>query len=622
MSLGLTEFEIIIGRQFSLWLDANGLPLTVFLNEFNLLTNNVDEARPLYTTQTFEISIEKNEDAIAYIKAGGTDCQIFVNSVLLLSGSIQTYSENLAETGSRTLTVSVISGFKSMSDYMGNNSLFLDAYDFSSENFIIGTFSDTNSTDLMKFGRYLPIDKTTGTVEYSPSAVNDYCQPSICKVELFKRVFEANGWTANWDIFSSPINAKGSIVLKNVCLIPIKNYLCSSFGFNIPAQVLTIPANSSIKLPLIAGNLAWNTNNGANNGCLPVGDGTVQVLQPVRLMQFKIVGNYTSNFPFTFSLTDGVEELLNYESIGNNVIRQYTDWIDPALEGLNPIYVELKNNNSQDVQLDIQDMRVYNLFSIYESDQYESLEPQGYYYPIQDNYNDNTILELFKDFLIRNQIALSSNDSAKSASFYFINNIFNTGEVDLTPKVLWDGYLSLGASLEGLAKLNAVRYKNNTKKQFYFKIDIANLPSNDVYFESIFLDADDDKNWLAMSVPSGEYKVKIVDAITSEYLNYKEISPMIGYYTPISAGEATMVFAKISLGNIIREFWSNIILFLTSTKTVNPTMYELKIKAYIYEFLDELQQKNMFYYQSKAIMVGGSYDVMKQEFTGKFLSLQ
>ena len=51
-------------------------------------------------------------------------------------------------------------------------------------------------------------------------------------------------------------------------------------------------------------------------------------------------------------------------------------------------------------------------------------------------------------------------------------------------------------------------------------------------------------------------------------------------------------------------------------------MYELKLKAYIYEFLDELQQKNMFYYQSKAIMVGGSYDVMKQEFTGKFLSLQ
>ena len=161
MSLGLTDFKIIVGGQFSLWLDSSGLPLNVFLNEFNLLTNNVDDARPLYMTQTFEISIEKNESVIAAIKSGTTSCEVYINSVLLLSGSIQTYSENLSPTGTKTLSISIVSGFKSMIDYMGNNSLFLDVYDFSIDNFFVGTFSDTHSTDLMKFGQYLPINKET-----------------------------------------------------------------------------------------------------------------------------------------------------------------------------------------------------------------------------------------------------------------------------------------------------------------------------------------------------------------------------------------------------------------------------------------------------------------------------
>jgi len=622
MSLGLTDFEIIVGGQFSLWLDSSGLPLNVFLNEFNLLTNNVDDARPLYMTQTFEISIEKNESVIAAIKSGITSCEVYINSVLLLSGSIQTYAENLSPTGTKKLSVSIVSGFKSMIDYMGNNSLFLDVYDFSNDNFFVGTFSDTNSTDLMKFGQYLPINKETGTIAYSPSAVNDYCQPSICKVELFKRVFSANGWSANWEIFETPINNNGSIVLKNLCLIPVKNYLCSSFGFAIPNQTLIIPANSSIKLPLLSGNLSWNTNNGSSNGCLPIGDGTVKVLQPVRLMQFKLIGNYTSNLPFSWSITDGTDELLNYESIGNNVIRQYSDWVDPAADGLDPVYVKLSNNNAQDVEVKIQGMKFYNIFSIYETDKYDYLAPQGYYYPIQDNYIDNTILDLFKDFLVSKQIAFSSNDSSKTIDFYFLDNIFRQGATDLNPNLLWDGYVSLGSNLEGLAKLNAVRYKDNTKKQFYFKINLPNLPSNDIYFESIFLDADDDKNWSAMVVPNGEYKVKAVGGISIEYLNYKEIEPMIGYYTPISTGVASMNFSKISLGNIIKEFWRNLITYMTSTDTVNPTMYELEIKAYIYEFLEELQQRKLFFYQSNAILIGGSYDVMGQKFTGRFLSLQ
>jgi len=83
-----------------------------------------------------------------------------------------------------------------------------------------------------------------------------------------------------------------------------------------------------------------------------------------------------------------------------------------------------------------------------------------------------------------------------------------------------------------------------------------------------------------------------------------------------------MNFSKISLGNIIKEFWRNLITYMTSTDTVNPTMYELEIKAYIYEFLEELQQRKLFFYQSNAILIGGSYDVMGQKFTGRFLSLQ
>lgn len=624
MSLGIIKIEIIIGGEYSLWLPAEGIDLKIFLNEFNLLTNNIDDARPLYMTETFEIAIEKNENIISAIKSGVTNCVVKINNVPLLTGFIQTYSENISPIGTKTLSVSIVSAFKSMIDYMGNNVLFLDVYDFWNENFIVGQFTDNKSTQLMKFGQYLPIDKATGYLEFNQNNVNDYCQPSICLVELFKRVFSDNNWDANWEIFNNPINSKGQILLKNICLLPTKNYLISSFGFRLQNQNLYVPAGGSIRLPINESNIFWNTDNGISNGCNVLSGNKIEVLQPSRLMQFKIIGELESTLPFTISITDGTDEILNYEMLSQGELRQYSDWIDPNIDGLDPIYIEFKNENIVDIEIKIKKIQFYNLFSVYETDEYNFLPPQTYYYPIQDNYNDITILDLFKNFLLLFQIGFSSDDQAKKINFYFLNNIPIKAYdyVDINKKVLWDGYVSLGSSLEGLAKLNAIRYNGDTKKQFYFNINLPNLPSNDVYFESIFLEGIDDKNWQSIVVPNGQYQVKNIDDIPVEYLKFKEIGQMIGYYTPISSGIAAINFKNIALSYVIREFWSRIIQYLSSSNNKNPIMYELEIEGYIFEFLTKYQQKNLFKYLSNSILVGGSYSVLEQKFTGKFLSLQ
>lgn len=623
MSLGLFKFEILIGGQYSLWLPDTGVPLRIQKNEFNLLVNNLDDARPLYMTQAFTIPIEKNEKAIAAIKSGITQCQIKINNVIMLTGRIQTYSEDLSPTGTKQLSVSVVSAFKDMVDYMGDNVLYLDKYNFigSSANPTIVNFNSQISDDLLKFARYLPINKVTGNIAYSPENVNDYCQPSLCLVEFFKRVFAANGWSANWDFFNAPAKSGDSykIIPKNICLTPTKNYLASSFGFAIQNYSVIIPANGSVKLPLTASNLSWNQIQ-ETTGCTPVGDGTVTVTAPNRLMQFKTLGSYNSTLPVTFVVTDGTEIFSTYDSVGATAIRNYSDWVNPS-EGLDPVYVELRNYNSTDVTFSADELYFYNLFFAYETDQLGYFWPDNCIYPISDNFEDVTILDLFKNFLVLLQVAFSSDDEAKTINFYYINNILDNPALNVNASVLWGGYVSLGANLEGLGVLNVIRYKEGERRQIYFKTDLPNLPAKEVYHESLFLQTEDDKAWGAMVVPNGEYQVKTVDGVPSEYLKYKKITPVIGYYLN-TGGVETMNFEPISLGNIAREFWSNILALLSTQATLNPTVFELEISAGLYDFLQAYQQRNLFFYQANALLVGGEYDVLQHKFIGRFLSLQ
>ena len=616
MALGVDEIRLIIDRQFDVSIPVDGLDVELFRVDFNLLTTDFTARRLIYKTQQFQVPLADNQIILDSIKKGNNSAQLFVNGLLILSGYAIEYGLDDLR---KYLTLGLVSEAKNFVDFLGDNTLYLDIYDFSSDNFFVPSFSDANSTDLLKFAQYKPIDKTTGDVAYSQANLDLYCQPSVNLVQFFKNLFAQIGWRANWEIFSAPPFVGAKITLDNVLWVPTGRYLVSSFGGETPSQTLTIPAGGAINIPFSE---SWNIGG---TSAIFNGDNTITVRSPARLMQFKLLGSVFSDNPCTFSLTDGVEELLTFDAQGNTTIRQYSSWVDPQEEGLDPIYLQATNDTSVPVTLVVNNLRLYNLVSAYENDQYLYLQPQGYYYPVGDNYPDVTPLDLLRQFMSQYQVAFNIEEQQKNINFYYINNIAfgDYGSVFLDDKLLWDGYVSASDELEGsgLARFNTIKYKDAQRRQSFFKIELDNLPASSVYFESFFGATNDDKNWQAMCVPNLELKVKLISDIPVSYLNFKETNPVLGYYSPLSAGVAAAQSEPLNIGNTVRDFWLNILNFLSSKNAESPTMFKIQLRVGLYDFLNNYTQNKLYYYKGyPSLLMDGSYNVLTQIFTGTFLT--
>lgn len=609
----LSKLELTINGAHSIWLPAEGLDISLLKNEFNLLTNNVAENRPLSITETFEIPLDENRRLFDELKGQDNTCELRYNDVVLIAGPITEYS---VDEQRKKILVTITSAFKSVVDYMGDNVLYLDKIDLSRWNYIVGSFNESQSNDLLKFGYYNPMDNDTGKIEFNQSNIDDYCKPSISLLAYFQEVFRLNDWTANWDAWTDK--------QKKTVLLPTTAYRCSSFGFSLPGQY-TIPANGELVLPLLEDNVAWNIVKDIlgtpTSGAEIIGNGTVQVRQPNRLMSFKLKALYKSVETFNIILREGTNEMAFLQSLGDDAISYTTDTTN-LKDGLDPLAVVLVNPNQYDITIDFSTLDFYNLFSVYETNEDNFIEPQGYMFPVADNFPHLTALEVYREFLTLFQMAQTADDGLLEVDYYLINAIpgKNFERVDVSPFLFWDGYTILSDKISGLAKLNAIRYKSDTKRARYFRVDIAPLPASAVYFESIFAHGQSVRSWGAVSIPALKYKVKTIDdGIAVEYLEFSEVPPQLAYY---DENTGAMLFEPLHITRIVEEYWSNLLTFLSSFDGYNPVVYKLKLRLYYYEYLQLFGQRNLFYYDSDALLLDGKYDVIKQTFEGTFVSLR
>lgn len=609
------KIEITINNIYSLWLPAEGVEMKLLRNEFNLLTNSVSDMRPLYVAQTFEVPLEPNRRVFEELKGARKSCQMKFNSISVMTGELFEYS---VDEQRKVILVTIVSAFKSMIDFLGDNVLFLDKIDLSRWNYIVGGFYDDNSNDLLKFGYYNPMDTNTGYIEFDPSNIDDYCKPSISLWFYFQEAFRINGWSANWEAWSEK--------MKKTCLMPTTAYMCSSFGFKTSGKI-TIPASGSVRMPLSEASKWWNIESSVlgiqTPGCEILPDNRIQVRQPNRLMSFKLKALYQCPDAFSFTIYEGSSEMAFIPSLGDEKVSYVSDSVN-LKEGIDPLFVELTNPNPRDISVDFSALEFYNLFSIYETNQDEYLPPQGYMFPVADNYPKLTPLDVYKELSTLFQMAQRSYDEVQEVGFYFLNEIPNKGaaKVDVNPYLFWNGYTILSDKINGLAKLNAIRYKGDKLRQRYFRVDIAPLPSNAVYFESEFAHGETNNGWSAVQVPSLKYKAKKVDGDSVEYLEYSEVAPQLGCYDKMPSGAARMIFQPLHITTLAQEYWGNLLVFMSSFDGYNPVTFQLKLRLSYYEYLDRFTQGNLFYYQSDCLMLSGEYDVLKQTFTGTFISLR
>lgn len=601
----LTKLEIIINGQYSLYLPVEGVPITLINNEFNLLTNSTAENRPLSITETFEIPLDPNRRVFEDLRGIDKYCEIKYNDIVLIAGDIYEYS---ADEQRKVILITIISSFKKMVNYMGDNVFFLDTIDLSQWNFIIEDFTTSTDNTLLKFGQYNPMDTTTGMILHNDSNVNDYCKPSLSLLGYFQEVFKINGWGANWE--------KWTYLQQKVCLMPTTAYQVSSFGFRMP-NTYTITANSEILLPMIQDNVWWNINN----GCEIMPNNAIQPRYPNRNMAFKLKAQYTCSDVFDVQLMEGVNELAYIQAIGNDKLNYITDFINTK-ESIDPLTIKLINSNPYDITINFSILDFYNLFTVYETNEDSYLPPQGFMFPVADNFPKLTPLEIYREFLTLFQMAQTSNDDLQEVDYYFINDIpdKNFERIDVNPYLLWDGYTILSDKINGLGRLNAIMYNGDTKKQRYFKVDIAPLPASSTYFESLFTSSPVNKLWNAAVIPALKYKVKTIEEnIAFEYLEWSEVKPQLAYY---NVATRSMQFDEMKMPKIVANYWSNMLTYLSSFDGYVPTVYELKLRLFYYQYKTLFGQRNLFYYLSNAMLLDGKYDVINQEFTGTFISLR
>lgn len=356
----------------------------------------------------------------------------------------------------------------------------------------------------------------------------------------------------------------------------------------------------------------------------------IQCRQPNRLTSFKLKALYKCPDAFDFVIREGANEMAFIPSLGDERVSYVTDNVN-LKEGLDPLSVILSNPNPYDIEIDFSGLTFQNLFSIYETNEDEYLAPAGYMFPVAENYPKLTPLEIYREICTLFQMAQTSEDEVRHADFYFINDIPAKGytKVDVNPYLFWNGFEILSDDIEGLAKINAIRYKDDKKRQRYFRADISSLPSNGVYFESVFAHAETNNGWNAAQIPALKYKVKSVQetitvggeqieiSTSFEYLEYSDVTPQIGYYD----GEK-MTFQPLHITTIVNEYWGRFLAFLSSSEGYNPVVYQLKLRLSYYQYVQLFAQRNLFYYLSDCMQLEGEYDVLNQTFTGTFISLR
>lgn len=609
----LSKLEIIINGEYSLWLPVEGVDVTLIRNEFNLLTNNTSENRPLSITETFEVPLDKNRHIFDRLRGQKKTCELIYNDIPVITGGISEYSYNEQK---NVVLVTITSGFKSVVDWMGDTVLNLDKIDLSRWNYIVGSFTPDNDSDLLKFGRYNPMDTNTGRIDYNQQNVDDYCKPSINLKAYFDEVMRLNGWQHNAE-------TSWTDLMQNVCILPTNPYRCSSFGFSAPGKY-TVPAMGTATVTLDASTMAWNTTQDVlgvpTNGCEIVANG-VQVRQPNRAMSFKIKAIYKSRFGFNISVMEGENEIALLQSMGENSIAYETD-VNNMQDGFDPITITLHNPNTQDIEVEFDTLDFYNLFSVYETNQDGFCAPQGYMFPVADNFQAISPLELYREFLTLFQCAMTSNDGTQSVDYYMINDIPGKDfeKVDVNPYLFWDGYTILSDRINGLAKMNTIKYNGDKKRVRYFNAEIAPLPAVGTYFESIFSHGEMNKLWGSVVIPALKYKVKQVSTgVNTEYLDWSDVPMQLAVYD-VEAG--AMVFEPLHITRIVDGYWSNMLTFLSSFDGYNPVAFELRLRLVYEQYERLMRQRNLFFYETNAILLDGRYNVITQEFTGVFLSVR
>lgn len=752
------KLDIVINGMYHLYLPAEGIDISLKQNEFDLLTTNKAESRPLYITENFEIPIDMNDKIFAELEGQEKKCELIYNDIVLISGYIIEYS---SDNQTRLISISIVSSFKEMVDYMGDNVLYLDKVDLEDCSYIVGEFSSKNDTDIVKFGYYNPMDTDTGQLVFDASNVNAYCKPSMNVINYMKRVFDANRWSAQWEHLPKDV--------ESLCITPTVPYRCSSFVAGQDNINIKIPPKSKYYLDLGISNTIFNNYNtvsheygasyvdnnvifpymiditsanrntiiennrqrlrainpsvrysafndriegsyghkfsgksfyligymnssldsiiglsmwintnvriyGFQNKAIELKGGkcnyfkikgvftnidianiknigiylevvngntiiegygfncviddpstSIQIRQPNRLQSFKLKMLYDCPDPLNVVISEkDKDNLIEVQSLGDSVLNQTTDSINTK-EGLNPLSIYIENPNNSEVSIKFKKWRFYNLFNIYETNQDVYISPLGYYFSFVDNLPSITILDLYRELLILFQIAQRVNDITRNVDFYQINNIFSKQQeiVDLQKYIYWNGYETIGAP-EGLNKINIIRYKDDTRRQQYFRIDLPQLPANGVYFESLFAHSETNNAWGAMTLPALKYKVKLRDNVSVEYLDWSDIKPSLGVYTPpVDSSVLTpILFNPITISNIVRKYWRNIIQFMSSSSMQNPNVFKAKVRVSYYEYKRLMSQGNLFFYNGDAIMIDSEYNVIDHTLTGTFINLK
>lgn len=611
----LTEIDILVNGEYYLYLPADGIDLVLVRNEFNLLTNDIASMRPMYITQQFELPIDRNIDIFNALRDQEKTFELMYNRVTILTGGIIDFSTDEQK---RVMLVSISSRFKDVIDYLGNNILYLDTIDLYNYNtYIPSNWLNVIDNDLIAWGYYNPVNSDTGQLTPNLSNAQQYCKPSLKVLQYLRFAFQNVGWTFDETLIPTE--------WYDLVLAPTTKYQVTSFlvdasdvgQINLaPGQSIQIPVDNRIKVNVtIEGQPSVSSSSN-----------TIQLLSPNRLHYFKIKGKVRSENTFYINLRESniSTALIQWQYISGGNWESFIQLSDSVntKEGLNPLYLEIHNPNIDPISVEVEKLIWHDLIPIYETNQDELLNPGGYYYSIADNVPEITPLELYRQLLVLFQIAQKTDDITKMVSFYYINEIFKEREtVDTNQYVFWNGYESMGDSIEGLARNNVIRYKNDKKRQKAFNINLPQLPSNNIYFESIFSHGEHNSLWNTVTIPALNYKVKVVNNISIEYLEWKDVPPMLARYI-VTGNDKRLVFDGLTINDLTSNYWGNILNFMSSTKLQTPSVFKLRMRINYYDYLQNFGQNNLFFYKNNAIMVHGEYNVLDKELTATFISIQ
>lgn len=615
----LTEIDIVVNNQYYLYIPADGIDLVLLRNDFNLLTNDIASMRPMYVTQQFELPYDRNVEIFKKLKNKEKTFQLLYNRTTILIGSIVDFS---VDEQRRVMLVSISSRFKDVIDYLGNNVLYLDNVDLSYFDMIIpAAWTTANNNDIVKWAYYNPMNTETGQLAKTDDNIRQYCKPSFHILTYLKEAFGQIGWTLN--------EAKLPASWQNLVIAPSTKYQVTSFRLRYSnTKPFTIKAQSNYVLKPSRGGMTNISIDGVKSVSVSGVTGLITLMAPNRLQHFKINGKLKSTDSFYLNLREENIEtpLIQWQYIGGGEegsVTQISDSVNTK-EGLNNIYLEIYNPNIDDINVEVTQLFLYNLIPIYETNQDELISPAGYYFSVADNIPQITGLTLYRELLVLFQIAQSADDITKNVDYYYINEIFKkTNKVDTNKFVFWDGYESLGDSIEGLARNNTIRYKSDTKRQKAFNVNLPQLPSNNVYYESIFAHGEMNNAWGALTIPALNYKVKLVDNVSIEYLEWKDITPLLANYVEDESSiGAHLSFNGLSINELTAAYWDNIIKFMSTTLLQTPSVFKLKLRVNYFDYIRKFSQNNLFLYKENSIMVKGQYNVLNHELEGTFVSLQ